>query len=88
MCCHMKIGEIESRDATSCLRLFGDETKRGQSTDVDTRLILRGENESQVYICPKTGGGGGSLMVLMDFCQCWPFSRCYVSRRGGYVIPF
>ena len=41
----------------------------------------------QTYICPKTWGGG-SLMALMDFCQCWPFSRCYVSRRGGYVTPF
>ena len=34
-------------------------------------------------------GGDSAMMVLMDFCQCWPFSRCYVSRRGvGYIVPF
>ena len=32
--------------------------------------------------------GGGSLMVLMDFCQCWPLSHCYASRRGGMLYLF
>ena len=38
-----------------------------------------------IYIYMSANLGGGSLMVLMDFCQCWPFSRCYVSSRGGGV---